>query len=426
MELEHSFTVPVPKERAWDVLLDVEKVAPCMPGATLDSVDGDEIKGRIKVKVGPISMTYVGKAKIVERDEEAGIVRLDASGKESRGAGTASASVRSVLEDQGPQTHVKVLTTLNVTGKPAQFGRGVMNEVSGKLLNIFATNLAAMLAQPDDTDADGGTEPAGPRNADAATEAPASAAPASAAATAHASNASLEDLKLPARAIASLNRDGIASASQLTAKSEADLLAIDGIGPASLEDIKAKLAEQGLTLGRPAGDAAQTGGPAQADSAAQADGPARAGDAGPAPTATPDQPAEPLAGLTAASPPGAGAAGTGAAGTGAGASGAGSGARAGAGAGRAGATGATGAAANGAARSGSGAASTNGSGRTGATASAAPNRAAPHTAAQTEADSINLIKVAGMPVLKRSLPVIAGVSVVLYIGLRRKMRRRNR
>src|SRR5215470_9991589 len=120
MELEHSFTVPVPKNRAWDVLLDVERVAPCMPGASLDSVDGDEIRGRIKVKVGPINMTYAGTARFVERDQELGVVTLEASGKETRGAGTASASVRSVLEDGGHETHVKVLTTLNVTATPAR------------------------------------------------------------------------------------------------------------------------------------------------------------------------------------------------------------------------------------------------------------------------------------------------------------------
>src|ERR1700678_4144139 len=161
MELEHSFTVPVPKERAWDVLLDVERVAPCMPGTTIDSVDGDVIQGRIKVKVGPISMTYTGKAEIVEKDEAAGLVRLEASGKETKGAGTASASVRSVLESRGTETHVKVLTTLNVTGKPAQFGRGVMNEVSGRLLTIFAENLAAMLSESEAPPADAPTAQAG-------------------------------------------------------------------------------------------------------------------------------------------------------------------------------------------------------------------------------------------------------------------------
>jgi uncharacterized protein len=145
MELEHSFTVPVPVDQAWDVLLDVEQVAPCMPGATLDSVDGDEIKGRIKVKVGPISITYAGTARFTERNREAGVVTLEASGKETRGSGTAAATVRSELHGQDGQTEVTVHTSLNVTGRPAQFGRGVMADVSAKLIGIFATNLADML-----------------------------------------------------------------------------------------------------------------------------------------------------------------------------------------------------------------------------------------------------------------------------------------
>jgi uncharacterized protein len=146
MELEHSFTVPVPADQAWDVLLDVERVAPCMPGATHDSVDGDEIRGRIKVKVGPISMTYVGTARFTERNRDAGVVTLEAAGKEARGSGTAAATVRSELHSQDGQTEVTVHTSLNVTGRPAQFGRGVMTDVSAKLIGIFATNLADMLA----------------------------------------------------------------------------------------------------------------------------------------------------------------------------------------------------------------------------------------------------------------------------------------
>jgi uncharacterized protein len=146
MELEHSFTVPVPADQAWDVLLDVERVAPCMPGATLDSVEGDEIKGRIKVKLGPVSMTYAGTAQITERDPAAGVVTLQASGKETRGAGTAAATIRSELHDQGGQTEVTVHTSLNVTGRPAQFGRGMMADVSAKLIGVFASNLADMLA----------------------------------------------------------------------------------------------------------------------------------------------------------------------------------------------------------------------------------------------------------------------------------------
>jgi uncharacterized protein len=146
MELKHSFTVPVPLDRAWDVLLDVERVAPCMPGATIDSVEGDEIKGRIKVKLGPVSMTYAGTAQITERDPDARVVTLQASGKETRGAGTAAATIRSELHDQGGQTEVTVHTSLNVTGRPAQFGRGMMADVSAKLIGVFASNLAGMLA----------------------------------------------------------------------------------------------------------------------------------------------------------------------------------------------------------------------------------------------------------------------------------------
>ena len=245
MELEHSFTVPVPADQAWDVLLDVERVAPCMPGATLDSVDGDEITGKIKVKVGPISMTYAGTAKFVERDKDAGVVTLEASGKETRGSGTASASVRSVLEDRGSQTHVTVHTTLNVTGKPAQFGRGVMSEVSGKLIGIFAANLADMIANSDGGAPATAVPPApeaAPVAAPVAEAAPvADAAPAAPAA----SSSALDGLGLSARTLASLHADGITTVEQLAAKSEAELLALDGIGRASVSEIKAKLAELG-------------------------------------------------------------------------------------------------------------------------------------------------------------------------------------
>ena len=96
MEMDHSFTVPVPPERAWDVLLDVEKIAPCMPGAIVDEFDGEVVTGRIKVKVGPVSLTYRGTAKFTERDPDAKVILLEASGKETRGAGTASATVRAI------------------------------------------------------------------------------------------------------------------------------------------------------------------------------------------------------------------------------------------------------------------------------------------------------------------------------------------
>src|SRR5579864_2445265 len=155
MELDNSFTVPVPPEQAWDVLLDVKRIAPCMPGATVDEVDGDVINGHIKVKVGPVSLTYRGTATFTERDPDARVVVLEASGKETRGAGTASATVRASLEPDasGKNTDVTMHTTMNVTGRPAQFGRGVMVEVGSKLVEQFATNLAKLIT------GDGGGNP---------------------------------------------------------------------------------------------------------------------------------------------------------------------------------------------------------------------------------------------------------------------------
>ncbi|MGO9194660.1 MAG: SRPBCC family protein [Streptosporangiaceae bacterium] len=157
MELDNSFTVPVPPDRAWDVLLDVEGIAPCMPGATVDEFDGEVVTGRIKVKVGPVSLTYRGTAKFIERDPAAQVVVMEASGKETRGAGTASATVRASLEpeESGEATKVTMHTTMNVTGRPAQFGRGVIVEVGGKLVEKFAENLAQLISGDGAAAADG-------------------------------------------------------------------------------------------------------------------------------------------------------------------------------------------------------------------------------------------------------------------------------
>ncbi len=148
MEMDHSFTVPVAPERAWDVLLDVERIAPCMPGAAVDEFDGEVVTGRIKVKVGPVSLTYRGTASFTERDPDAHVAVIEASGKETRGAGTASATMRASLEPEssGQATKVTMHTTMNVTGRPAQFGRGVMVEVGGKLVEKFAENLAQKIS----------------------------------------------------------------------------------------------------------------------------------------------------------------------------------------------------------------------------------------------------------------------------------------
>ncbi len=146
MELDHEFTVPVPVAEAWPVLLDVERIAPCMPGATVTSVTGDEFAGKVKVKVGPITVTYGGTASFLETDESARRAVIEARGKETRGTGTATAKVTAQLHDEGDATRVTVHTDLAVTGKPAQFGRGVMADVGAKLLGQFADCLAQQLA----------------------------------------------------------------------------------------------------------------------------------------------------------------------------------------------------------------------------------------------------------------------------------------
>ncbi|MFC4535095.1 SRPBCC domain-containing protein [Sphaerisporangium dianthi] len=145
MRFEHEFTVPVPLEQAWSVLLDVERVAPCLPGAALDTAEGDVFTGRMKVKVGPITVTYRGEARFEAVDKDSHALTLKATGKEARGTGTASATVSAALSGEGARTRVKVETSFNVTGRPAQFGRGVMAEVGAKLLDRFAANLAALL-----------------------------------------------------------------------------------------------------------------------------------------------------------------------------------------------------------------------------------------------------------------------------------------
>jgi carbon monoxide dehydrogenase subunit G len=146
MQLEHQFSVPVPVDRAWEVLLDVERVAPCMPGATVDAVDGDSFTGQVKVKVGPITVSYAGKASFVEKDAATHRAVVSAKGRETRGSGTAAATVTASMTGDGDSTRVSVVTDLAITGRPAQFGRGVMNDVGNKLLGQFAACLADRLA----------------------------------------------------------------------------------------------------------------------------------------------------------------------------------------------------------------------------------------------------------------------------------------
>jgi carbon monoxide dehydrogenase subunit G len=152
MELHHEFTVPVPVEEAWRALLDIERVAPCMPGATVQDYDGKTVNGSVKVKVGPITVTYQGTAVFEEQDEESHRIVLVASGRETRSQGTARATVTGTLTEQDGGTAVSVRTDLTVTGRPAQFGRGVMAEVGDRIIGRFAQNLAEQLGdKPQET-----------------------------------------------------------------------------------------------------------------------------------------------------------------------------------------------------------------------------------------------------------------------------------
>jgi len=354
MDLEHSFTIPVPPEQAWQALLDVERIAPCMPGATVDSVDGDVVKGRIKVKVGPVMMTYAGTARFVERDEQARAVTLEASGKETRGAGTASATIRSTLQDEGGQTRVVVHTTMSVTGRPAQFGRGVMAEVGGRIIERFAANLAAMLAGEGSpaAGAAGAAAPGAPASGTAATAQAAASAPTAAGSAPDSGTPDglevtpdgvvpLEELQLPVRAYNSLRRAGIHTVGELSARTEDDLLAIENLGPQSVREIKQRLAGLGYHLAER--DALITvggngAGPQPGPAAAAADGVAA---------------------------------------------------------------------------------------QNGATAPVASQPDAPRAARPPDEDAIDLLSVAGFPVLKRALPVAGAVLVLLLLilGIRGKRRR---
>ena len=143
MELAHEFTVHTPIDRAWAVLTDLEWIAPCMPGAELTGVDGDIYHGLVKVKVGPISAQYKGTASFVEKDEAAHRVVLKAAGRDTRGQGNASAMVTAVMTGNGPGTRVEITTDMTVSGRVAQFGRGVMADITAKLLQQFVDNLEA-------------------------------------------------------------------------------------------------------------------------------------------------------------------------------------------------------------------------------------------------------------------------------------------
>lgn len=168
MELVHDFTVPVPADQAFALLVDVQKIAPCLPGAAVTSVDGDAFEGGMKVKLGPMSMTFKGDGVLEKFPEERRVV-LQAQGRDAKGNGGAQASVTASLHERGDATEVHVITDLNVSGKAAQFGGGVMKDVSNRMLGTFAANLAQLIAS-----GAAGTDGAQPAQA-AQTAAPSSA-----------------------------------------------------------------------------------------------------------------------------------------------------------------------------------------------------------------------------------------------------------
>jgi len=146
MDLTHRFTVPTSVDETWAHFQDIASVAECFPGATVSSVDGDTFAGSVKVKLGPIALVYNGSGTFVEKDEAAHRFVVDAKGKDKRGNGTAGANVTLTMADAGGSTDVEVVTDLSITGKPAQFGRGVMQDVSDKLLGQFVACLETRLS----------------------------------------------------------------------------------------------------------------------------------------------------------------------------------------------------------------------------------------------------------------------------------------
>ena len=153
MELTHRFTVPVPIEEAWAHFNDIASVAECFPGATVTSADDDSFAGSVKVKLGPIALVYNGSGSFTEKDETAHRFVVDAKGKDKRGNGTAGAVVSMAMLEAGSSTDVEVVTDLAITGKPAQFGRGVMQDVSDKLLGQFVACLEQRFTSDTDIEA---------------------------------------------------------------------------------------------------------------------------------------------------------------------------------------------------------------------------------------------------------------------------------
>jgi carbon monoxide dehydrogenase subunit G len=168
MKLVNEFTVAAPIEQTWTTLLDVERVAACLPGASIEPVGEDgSYRGRMRVKVGPVSMSYGGTVRLAEVDADSHVAAFEARAKETRGTGTAAATIRNTLTETADGTRVQVETDLDVTGRPAQFGRGLMEEVASKMLGQFSGRLEKLVldgppadSSPADASAGNGTKAA--------------------------------------------------------------------------------------------------------------------------------------------------------------------------------------------------------------------------------------------------------------------------
>jgi carbon monoxide dehydrogenase subunit G len=174
MKLNHEFTVPAPIDIVWQALLDPERIAPCFPGATITSVSGDKFAGMVKVRLGPISLQYRGSGRFTGTDDAAHRTVIEASGTASGGQGTAAAKVQASLTENGQGTTVTVTTDLTVTGKPAQFGRGLIEDVGKKIIGQFADCLSRSLGPAEGAASSAAPPPSAPAPQ---TPAPATAAP---------------------------------------------------------------------------------------------------------------------------------------------------------------------------------------------------------------------------------------------------------
>lgn len=184
-QIVNEFTVNRPIDEAWPIICDVERIAPCLPGAQLEEIEGETYRGKVKVKLGAVATEFKGEARFVERDDTAHTAKLEAKGRDTKGRGNAAADIHATAEALSPtSTKCTVTADLHITGKVAQFGRGIMGDVSKKLMDQFAHNLNTMLddQEPADETADAAPADAAAEPAEAPTETTTEAAPAASAA----------------------------------------------------------------------------------------------------------------------------------------------------------------------------------------------------------------------------------------------------